>query len=59
MKFYVEIQIRMMEIERISGYPMYSNKLPPMSIITTEKIFSHLVFADTFPNPTVVKEVHE
>ena len=33
--------------------------LPPINIITTEKTLSHLVLADTFPNPTVVKEVHE
>ena len=35
------------------------SNLPPINIITTEKTRSHLVLADTFPNPTVVKEVHE
>ena len=33
--------------------------LPPINIITTENTFSHFVFADTFPNPTVVSDVHE
>ena len=32
--------------------------LPPMSMAHTENIFSALVFAETFPNPTLVRLVH-
>ena len=30
-----------------------------MSMMTTEKIFSQVVLADTLPKPTVVSEVQE
>ena len=33
--------------------------LPPISMMITEKNFSHQVFAETFPNPTVVSEVQQ
>ena len=33
--------------------------VPPMSIITTENIFSQVVFAETLPKPTVVSDVQE
>jgi hypothetical protein len=31
---------------------------PPINMAITEKIFSAFVFAETFPNPTLVKLVH-
>lgn len=34
-----------------------SNHLPPINIITMLKIFSLIVVADTFPNPTDVRLV--
>ena len=36
---------------------IHQKLLPPMSMITTEKTFSHMVLADTLPNPTVVSDV--
>lgn len=32
--------------------------LPPTSIVRILKIFSGKVFAETFPNPTLVREEH-
>ena len=40
-----------------SSSTINQNILPPMIIITTENTFSIMVLAETFPKPTVVKEV--
>ena len=46
-----------MAFQRKISFEKYG--LPPISMMITEKNFSHQVFAETFPNPTVVSEVQQ
>ena len=50
-------RVRLTQEEFQSNSLALQISLPPISMIMTENTFSHFVFADTFPKPTVVKDV--